>query len=92
MPQVPWPSAGTPLPSGSATIFICNPASEIYSQGNRKSAPLRLRKRMKNGKAGDNSLDEKKDGVELMIALVSCDRSRRQAGKINQATNELLRP
>jgi hypothetical protein len=37
---------------------------------------------MKNGEADDNSLDEKKDSVDLMIALVSCDRSRREAGEI----------
>jgi hypothetical protein len=37
---------------------------------------------MKNGEADNNGLDEKKDSVDLMIALVSCDRSRREAGEI----------
>jgi hypothetical protein len=32
---------------------------------------------MKNGEADDNGLDEKEDGAELMIALVSCDRGHR---------------
>jgi hypothetical protein len=37
---------------------------------------------MENGEADDNRLGEKEDGVELMIALLSCDRSRREAGEI----------
>ncbi len=47
---------------------------------------------MKNGEADDNGLDEKEDGVALMIALVSCDRSRHQTGEIENTTDEVLRP
>jgi hypothetical protein len=47
---------------------------------------------MKNGEAHDNGLDEKEDGVELMITLVSRDRGRRQAGEIEKGTDDVLRP
>jgi hypothetical protein len=55
---------------------------KFYSQAKGKARLLRLHKRMKNGEADDNGLDEKKDGVKLMIALVPRDRSRREAGEI----------
>src|SRR6266542_135273 len=87
---------------GPAPERVCHPvvrlssfailSPKFYSQANGKARPLGLHKRMKNGETGDNSLDEKKDGVELMIALVSCNRSRRQTDEIKQATNEVLRP
>ena len=44
---------------------------------------------MKNGEADEYGLDEKEDRVELMISLVSCDSSRRQAGNIKKATDEI---
>ena len=47
---------------------------------------------MKNEEADNNGLDEKEDGEDLMIALVSCDRSCRQAGEIKQVTDDVLRP
>ena len=37
-------------------------------------------------------MDEKEDGVELMIALVSCDRSCRQAHEIKQIADEIDPP
>jgi len=55
---------------------------KFYSQAKGKARLLRLHKRMKNGEADDNGLDEKEDGVKLMIALVPRDRSRCQAGEI----------
>jgi hypothetical protein len=63
-----------------------------YSQANGKARPLRLHERAEKNKANDNGLNEKEDGVELMIALVSCDRSRRQASEIKQVTDDVLRP
>jgi hypothetical protein len=38
---------------------------------------LELDERLENEEADDDRLDEKEDGIELMIALVSCDRSSR---------------
>ena len=47
---------------------------------------------MKNEEADDNGLGEKKDGVELVVALVWCDRSGHEAGEKKQVTDEVLRP
>jgi hypothetical protein len=46
---------------------------------------------MKNGEADDNGLHEKENGVELMISLVSCDRSGYEAGEVDDAADEVLR-
>ena len=46
---------------------------------------------MNNGEADDYSLDEKENGIELMVPLVSCDRSRHQAGEIKRVTDVVLR-
>ena len=65
---------------------------KFYSQAKGKARLLRLHKHMKNGEADDNGLGEKEDGVELMIALVARDRSRRQAREKKQVTDDVLRP
>ena len=53
---------------------------------------MRLHKRMKNGEADDNGLDEKEDGVKLMIALVARDRSGRQAREKNKLLTKYCGP
>jgi hypothetical protein len=44
---------------------------------------------LKNQEADHDGLDEKEDRVELMIALVTCDRSRHQAREINEVTDKI---
>jgi hypothetical protein len=43
---------------------------------------------MKNDEADDNGLHEKENGAELMISLVSRDRSRHEAGRVEDATDD----
>jgi hypothetical protein len=88
---VPGRSAQRGRPAIELASFEFRPP-KFYSQANDKARPLRLHERVKNNEADDNGLDEKEDSVELMIALVSCDRSRRQAGEIKQVTDDVLRP
>ena len=49
-----------------------------------RSPHVRSHERLKNEEADDDGLDEKEDGVELMIALVTCDRSSRQTDEIKR--------
>ena len=53
---------------------------------------VRLPKRGKHREAHDNGLDEIENGKKLVISLVSCDRSHREAGERKQNTDEVLRP
>ncbi len=48
--------------------------------------------RMKDRKANDNGLDEKENAVELMISLVSCNRSGHESGGVENAADEVLWP
>jgi hypothetical protein len=47
---------------------------------------------VKNGETDNDGLHEKENGVELMISLVSCDRSGYEAGEVDHAADEVLRP
>ena len=47
---------------------------------------------LENEEADNDGLDEKEDGVELVITLVTRDRSSNQAGEIEQAAGEILVP
>jgi hypothetical protein len=49
-----------------------------------------LHKRLKNQEADDGSLDEKENCVELMVALIACDRSRNQPGEIKDAAPQTV--
>src|SRR4030095_13683899 len=57
-----------------------------------RSAVVRLPKRGIHREAHDNGLDEIENGKKLVISLVSCDRSHREAGERKQNTDEVLRP
>jgi hypothetical protein len=52
---------------------------------------VRSHQRLKNKEAHDDGLDEKEDSVELMIALVTRDRSSDETCEIEQATDKVLR-
>jgi hypothetical protein len=55
------------------------------------SPDVRSREYLENEKADNDGLHEKEDGVELMIALVACDRSSDQTREIEQAAGEICR-
>jgi hypothetical protein len=47
---------------------------------------------VKNDEADNDGLQEKENGVKLVVPLVSRDRCRRQAREIKQVTDEVLGP
>jgi hypothetical protein len=53
------------------------------------SPDVRSHEYLENEKADNDGLEEKEDGVELMIALVACDRSSHQTHEIEQAAGEI---
>jgi hypothetical protein len=81
--------------AGAAQIVGCQRSLLIRNQTRMNvfsfDRPLDSDQRMKNSKADDYGLDQKEDGVELMIPFVSCDCGRHQTGEVKCVTDVILR-